>query len=82
VKYPGETIQRLPDWLKQKQPRSEDLIRHRKYHLCVVCEERPAVGTNTEMLVRIRTSGEVEELTGEAVVTKWWTCQKCEEGTK
>ena len=65
-----------------KQPRSEDLIRHRKYNRCIVCEERLAVGTNTEMLVRIRTSGEVGELTGEAVFTKWWTCLKCEEGTK
>ena len=45
-----------------KQPRSEDLIRHRKYNRCVVCEERLAVRSE------------------EAVATKWWTCQKCEEG--
>jgi uncharacterized protein with PIN domain len=47
-----------------KQPRSEDLIRHRKYNRCVVCEERLA------------------ERSDEAVATKWWTCKKCEEGSK
>ena len=52
MKYPGETIQRLPSWLKQNQPRSEDLIRHRKYHLCVVCEERPAI-TSDVMWVKV-----------------------------
>jgi hypothetical protein len=80
VKYPGETIQRLPDWLKQKQPNSEDLIRHRKYNLCVVCEQRDAIPTNTQMLVRIPDSGEDAVIT--AVAIKWWTCQKCEEASK
>jgi hypothetical protein len=61
-----------------KQPRSEDLIRHRKYNLCVVCEEREAISSNFEMLVRIPESEEDAIIT--AVATKWWTCQKCEEG--
>jgi hypothetical protein len=78
VKYPGETSQRLPSWLKQRQSRSEDLIRHRKYNLCVVCEERPSVGSSTEMLVSIQAPE--EDAIIKAVDTKWWTCRKCEEG--
>ena len=61
-----------------KQPRSEDLIRHRKYNRCIVCEERLAVGTNTLMLVRI--PAPEEDAIIKAVDTKWWTCRKCEEG--
>ncbi len=78
MKYPGETIQRLPSWLKRNQPRSEDLIRHRKYNRCVVCEKRLAVATNTEMLVRI--PAPEEDAIIKAVDTKWWTCRNCEEG--
>lgn len=74
MKYPGEITQRLPAWLKEKRPRSEDLIRHREYNRCVVCEERPAI-TSDVMWVKV-------EKVKEARFRKWWTCLKCEEGSK
>ena len=80
MKTEGTITQRLPAWIKQRQPNSADLIRHRKYNLCVVCEERDAVPSDTQMMVRIPDSGEDAIIT--AVVTRWWTCQKCEEGSK
>ena len=65
-----------------KQPDSASLIRHRRYDLCVVCEERPSVGSNVQMMLRIPEEGQAGMITADAVFTKWWTCLKCEEVTK
>jgi hypothetical protein len=62
-----------------KQPRSEDLIRHRKYNRCVICEDRPAVAFK-EMLVTI--PDPEDDSVCKVVDIKWWTCLKCEEGRK
>lgn len=75
IKWTQHRLPRFP-----KQPNSADLIRHRKYDRCVVCEDRTAEPTNKSLLVRIPESGGDAIIT--AVATKWWTCLKCEEGTK
>ena len=62
-----------------KQPNSVDLIRHRKYERCVVCEDRPAITSNVLWIKKLQ---EGEPVKTEAVFTKWWTCLKCEEGRK
>ena len=53
------TSARLPK--VPKQPNSADLIRHRRYNLCVICEERQAKPTGSPVATKWWTCRKCEQ---------------------
>lgn len=62
--------------MNDAQPNSTDLIRHRKYTRCVLCNKRDASNGDLIWIWQLDESKQMCSLA--QIPTKWWTCDKCD----